>query len=131
MALSTAEAELIACSEASREAIWLRNLLQEIVTDLNFTSETVAEVKMPVHLLCDNQSALNSIIKGCVNPSGRNKHIEIRFYHAREMQEQGIIDFMYVKSEWNVADILTKALPVKRHMELVAQLNMKHGADFC
>lgn len=119
VALSTAEAELIACSESSREATWLRNLLQEIIKHTSIELEDA-----PVLIHCDNQSALKVIAKGMVNPSGRNKHIDIRHYHARDMVEAGVVNFVYVKSEDNLADILTKGLGVNRHQVMTEKMGI-------
>lgn len=120
IALSTAEAELIACSEASREAMWLKLLITEIatLTSLGFG------VRGPIKICCDNQSALKVIVKGTANPSARNKHIDIRHYHAREMQEQGIIKFEYVNTVDNLADVFTKGLSTVKHTQMCAMLGM-------
>lgn len=122
VALSTGEAELMACTEACREATWLRNLLIEITS--NVMKEMMIST-LPVRLSCDNQGALKVINKGCTNPSGRNKHIDMRWYHARDMKEEGIVEFSYVSSKVNVADIMTKCLPNRRHAELIDMLHLK------
>ena len=45
--------------------------------------------------------------------TGRTKHIDIRFHYLREMNEQGMVEIKFVKSEWNVSDIFTKNLSEK------------------
>lgn len=121
VALSTAEAELIACTEASREGIWLKNLLSEVVS---LTKITLPGSSCGIRIYCDNQSALKGIAKGTSNPSGRNKHIDIRYYHARDMAESKVIIFNYVNSADNLADIMTKGMPLKKHREMTVRLGI-------
>lgn len=73
VALSSLEAELMACSEASREAVWRRSLLNEVLDNGKF--EVSSGLK--VSLRCDNQGALATILKGTANLSARTKHIDI------------------------------------------------------
>ena len=41
------------------------------------------------------------------------KHLDLRFYWLREAVEEGIIDPLYVSTDEQVADILTKAVAPK------------------
>jgi hypothetical protein len=72
---STAEAEYIAASAASREAVWLRKLLSDL-----FRTELE-----PTVIHCDNQSC----IKLTENPvfHDRSKHIEISLYPGYDSKE--------------------------------------------
>eukprot|EP00253_Pinus_taeda_P025204 PITA_25204 len=69
MALSTAEAEYIAASMATCEAVWLRKLFSEL---FGFTLDTTV-------ILCDNQSG----IRLSENPifHDRSKHIDIKYHY--------------------------------------------------
>jgi hypothetical protein len=97
VALSTTEAEYIALAAATKEALWLHSLLQE----LDFHHEAIQ-----VHV--DNQSA----IKISQNPElhKRTKHIDVRFHFVREACNRGDIQVLFVSSKNQCADILTKAL---------------------
>ena len=72
MALSSAEAEYMAASQATCEAIWMRKILVSL-----FGSHLD-----PTVIHCDNQS----FIKLLVNPvfHDRSKHIDIRYHHIRD-----------------------------------------------
>lgn len=98
MALSSCEAEYIAASSAACEALWLRNLLQE----LGHTQEGSTTVYV------DNVSA----IKLAKNPvqHGRSKHIDTRFHFLRDQVKQGTIILKYCNTSEQVADIFTKPL---------------------
>jgi hypothetical protein len=99
VALSSAEAEYMAASQASCEAIWLRKMLINLFeTDLD-----------PTTIFCDNQSC----IKLSENPvfHDRSKHIEIRYHFIRDKVQKGVVKLQYISTNEQVADILTKALP--------------------
>ena len=72
--------------------------------------------------MCDNQSA----IKLVRNPEfhQRTKHIDVRYHYIRQQQEQNVLTMTYVKPELQLADILTKALPMPRFATLREQLNI-------
>jgi hypothetical protein len=82
VALSTLEAEFIACSEATREAIWLRRLVANI--------QKREEKSMdPVGLGCDNQGALGLIESGVLR--SKTKHIDIKTsIHTMNMSKEGL-----------------------------------------
>jgi hypothetical protein len=54
----------------------------------------------------------------------KTKHIDIKFHHARDEQAKGNVHFDYVASENNPADLLTKALAVKRHQMLTGMFHL-------
>jgi len=98
VAASTMEAEYMAAAVAAKEAVWLRRLLGEL-----------QEPTSPVHLHCDNQSAL----KLTDNPCGtaRSKHIDVTHHFVRDRVRSGDLLFSYIPSGQMVADVFTKALP--------------------
>jgi hypothetical protein len=96
--LSTTEAEYVAASETSREAIWLRHLLQDI--DLANPN--------PVKIHCDNQSAIQLVRNPVLH--ARTKHINIRYHFIRDQLESNKIDIIYIETKMQIADILTKPL---------------------
>jgi hypothetical protein len=98
VALSSTEAEYMAASMASCEAIWLRKLLAGL-----FDQELD-----PTVIYCDNQSC----IKLSENPvfHDRSKHIEIRYHFIRDRVQKGAVKLQYIPTDQQVADILTKPL---------------------
>ena len=57
--------------------------------------------------------------------SGRSKHIDVRWHFIRELVENKELKVVHVASEWQHADILTKALHVKlfkRHRKALLNL---------
>jgi hypothetical protein len=110
VALSTLEAEYIACSNATREALWLKRLVNDVLS----VAKSPPVTTIPIG--CDNQGALNLIDTGVVK--AKTKHIDVKFHHTHDEQEKGNVKFTYVPSRENVADLFTKPLPTTHHREL-------------
>ena len=101
VALSSTEAEIVAASEASKEALALRGLLSDLgVNDAS-----------PTSLAVDNQSA----IAVAYNPEHHNrmKHVARRHFFVRECVENLQIVVPFVRSLDNYADFFTKHLAPK------------------
>nr|GEW85489.1 hypothetical protein [Tanacetum cinerariifolium] len=62
--------------------------------------------KIPMY--CDNKSA----IALCYNnvQHSRSKHIDIRYHFIKEQVENGVIELYFVNTEYQLADLFTKAL---------------------
>lgn len=101
IALSTTEAEYISLAEATKQSMWLRQILIELEQYQDAT---------PIN--CDNQGALKLV----QNPQShqRTKHIDVRYHYVRDMQQNGMINVKYLATEEQLADILTKSLPGPR-----------------
>ncbi|CAA7056013.1 unnamed protein product [Microthlaspi erraticum] len=98
VALSSCEAEFMAGTEAAKQAIWLEELLCEI---MGSSSEKVT-------IRIDNRYAI-ALTKNPVF-HGRSKHIYRRYHFIRECVENGQIEVEHVPGSNQKADILTKAL---------------------
>lgn len=129
IALSTVEAELISCSEGTREALWLGKLIHELSPV--FASEDY--MRMPVKIWCDNQGTIALVTRGDMNVSSRTKHIELRHFHARECQSAGLISLHWVETKGNIADMFTKPLDSFTFFTFCSSLSMaikdEDGAD--
>ena len=120
LALSSCEAEFMAGTEAARQAIWLQDLLIEIMGD---SSEKVV-------IRIDNQSAI-ALTRNPVF-HGRSKHIHTRYHFIRECVEKGLIEVHHVPGQEQKADILTKALGRIKVREMRDLVGVKDvvGEDF-
>lgn len=98
VALSSTEAELIALTEGTKEAVWIHQLLSEIGQPID----------IPIVIFEDNQSCLKLIDN--VNASNRTKHIDVRHFFIRDYIEKRIIVCEYCPTDEMTADILTKPL---------------------
>ncbi|GKF22731.1 hypothetical protein Tco_0075053 [Tanacetum coccineum] len=76
-----------------------------------------------IPLYCDNKSA----IALCWNnvQHSRSKHIDVRYHFIKEQVENGVVELYFVRTEYQLADIFTKALPRERFNFLVEKLGIK------
>ena len=74
-------------------------------------------------LMVDNKSA----IALCKNPvhHGRSKHIDTKFHYTHERIEEGEMDVDHVRTEEQLADILTKALGRTKFVELRQKIGVQ------
>nr|GEY80950.1 ribonuclease H [Tanacetum cinerariifolium] len=94
------------------QILWMRSQL----TDYGFNFN-----KIPLY--CDNHSA----IALCCNnvQHSRSKHIDIRYHFIREKVERGVVELYFVSTDYQLADIFTKALPRQRFEFILPLLGMK------
>ena len=106
VALSSCEAEIMAGSEAAKEAIYLSTFLRELGMDMS----------KPPPLRLDNKSAIDL----AYNPEhhSKTKHIERRHYFIRECVENGKLRVPFVPTADNVADFFTKPLTGKMFFDM-------------
>nr|GEX45333.1 hypothetical protein [Tanacetum cinerariifolium] len=111
-ALSTVEAEYVSLSACYVQVIWMRTRLTDYGYHFN---------KIPIY--CDSKSA---IAISC-NPvqHSRTKHIVVRYHFIKEHVEKGMIELYFVKTDYQLADLFTKALPVDRFNYLVRRLGIR------
>ncbi len=95
---STTKAEYVAVCEATKKAIWLKRLLEDM--DCEQKSATV--------LFEDNNSARAQT----ENPLHykRTKHVDIAYHFTRQMVSEEVVKLVRINSEDQVADLLTKPL---------------------
>ena len=98
-ARSSAESELVAASEHSCEITGM----QQNYSDLGLNSSH------PIPIRLDSQACLD-IIANPINHK-KNKHIQYRYFHIRELQSRKIIKPSWISTKEMIADIFTKPLP--------------------
>ncbi|GJX78068.1 retrovirus-related pol polyprotein from transposon TNT 1-94 [Tanacetum coccineum] len=77
--------------------------------------------KIPMY--CDSKATISM---SC-NPvqHSRTKHIHVRYHFIKEHVEKGIVELFFVRTEYHLADLFTKALPEDRFKYLVRRLGMR------
>ena len=113
---STTEAEYVASSEASKTAVWLRTLINDL---------TGKEIQFPI--LCDNQGAVKLVFNPEYHP--KTKHISVRYHFIRKAVEEKKIDVRFVRSEDQLADIFTKPLHGPKFVEMRRRIGMGKAMD--
>ncbi|GJW04669.1 hypothetical protein Tco_1563525 [Tanacetum coccineum] len=73
--------------------------------------------------VCDYKSAITL----CCNniQHSRSKHIDVRYHFIKEQVENGVVELYFVRTEYQLADIFTKALGRERLKFLINKLEMK------
>ncbi|GKB89245.1 hypothetical protein Tco_0961517 [Tanacetum coccineum] len=62
-----------------------------------------------IPLYCDNNSAIAHFRNNIQH--SRSKQIDIRHYFIREQVEKGVVELYFMRTEYQLTDIFTKALP--------------------
>ncbi|GKB69574.1 hypothetical protein Tco_0930986 [Tanacetum coccineum] len=110
--MSIAEAEYVSLSACCAQVIWMRTQLLDYGFKYN---------RIPMY--CDSKSA---IAISC-NPvqHSKTKHIDIRYHFIKEHVERGTVEIYFVGTEYQLADLFTKALPKERFEYLVHRIGMR------
>ncbi|GJU29813.1 copia protein [Tanacetum coccineum] len=100
-AISSTEAEYITLSGCCAQILWMCSQLSDYGFQFNM-----------IPLYCDNKSA----IALCFNnvQHSRAKHNDVRYHFIKEHVENGIVELYFVRTEYQLADIVTKPLPRER-----------------
>ena len=96
VATSTMEAEYIALFLASQQAAWIFQFYDQIGFPLS----------QPIDIHCDSEAAIN--VAKAEQTHKLSKHLDVKCHSIRERVEQGMIKLVWVKTQANSADILTK-----------------------
>ncbi|CAI7858650.1 unnamed protein product [Closterium sp. NIES-54] len=109
---SSCEAEIYATAMAAQELRWLTYLL----TDLG------EQPRSPPVLYVDNKATI--ALCGEHILEHRTKHIALRYFLARELQQRGQLCLRYVATRANTADVFTKALQPCDHQRFCTVLGL-------
>jgi transposase InsO family protein len=112
VALSSVEAEYMAATQATKEAMWWRSVLVELGHHVNG----------PTVIHSDSQGSI-ALTR---NPQhhARSKHIDIRHHFVREQVAVGTVTLQYIPTEDMLADVLTKSIPRDKHARLVVAMGL-------
>ena len=110
--LSTAEAEYITAAGCSTQMLWMKSQLEDF---------NIFESNIPI--FCDNTSAI------CLsrNPifHSRAKHIEIKHHFIRDYIQKGILNFKFINTDHQWADVFTKPLSEDRFNFILKHLGLQ------
>ncbi len=112
VALSSAEAEFRGMTKGICELLWLRKLL----TELGYKPTST------MNLFCDNKAAI-AIAQNPVQHD-HTKHVEVDRHFIKQKLEAKVFQFPFVKSEDQLADMLTKAIFSKAFHNSLDQLGI-------
>lgn len=110
-AQSSTEAEYLAISEATKEAMYLRGIFES----LGFPCECIT-------IFNDNLGAIRLTESDAFH--ARTKHIDVRHYFIRDARREGIINIKHLRTEKMPADMLTKGLGKLKHRNCMKNLGL-------
>ncbi|KAJ9566782.1 hypothetical protein OSB04_002748 [Centaurea solstitialis] len=102
---STAESEYVAAASCCSQVLWMQSQLRDYDS-----------------IYCDSKSAI-AISANPVQHS-KTKHIDIRYHFLKDNVEKENIEMYFVNTEYQLADLFTKALDEKRFKFLISRLGM-------
>ncbi|GJP40682.1 hypothetical protein CLOM_g333 [Closterium sp. NIES-68] len=111
-ALSSVESESMAIFHAAKEIIWLRRLLKEIGHEQTCATPLFSDSKGAIAM------ARNAVLHGL------NKHMKIKWHWLRKEVKLGTLDPIYVKTQQQPADFLTKRLAEEPHWRCARMAGM-------
>jgi Reverse transcriptase (RNA-dependent DNA polymerase) len=108
---STVEAEYVAAAVASKEAVWIRNLIEEVLQ---------SRCEPQIQLFVDNEGAKSLAEAEMIKTL--TKHIDVSYHYVRECSRRGDIKIISCDTSENLADMFTKPMcdtKLKKFMELL------------
>ncbi|KAJ9535920.1 hypothetical protein OSB04_un000919 [Centaurea solstitialis] len=124
-ATSSNHAEILAIHEASRECVWLRNVIQHI----RGLCGIILDKEPPTVLYEDNATCIAQLKEGYIK-GDRTKHILPKFFFTHDLQKSNDISVHQVRSCENLADLFTKSLPNSTFQRLVRDIGMRRLKEF-
>ncbi len=108
--LSVTEAELYAATSCAQDMLFVWRMMQAMQL----------RVKLPMILQCDNKGTID--LSKNWSTGGRTRHVDVRMYMLRDLNEQKIIQMEWVDGNENSADLGTKNLDTASHKKHTAVL---------
>ena len=117
VALSSCEAEYMAQTQSSKEAISNNRLIKELDLDGSLTANG------PIKIRADNQGAIH--LSKDPKYHSRTKHIDVQWHYVRDQVESGAVDFEYCPTDHMAADGLTKPLERVKFQRFVYMVGLR------
>ena len=118
-ATSSMEAEYVACYEATREAVWLRNFISGL--------KIVESISRPLTIYCDNAVAMSFSQNN--KSSACTKHFDVKYQFVREKVCEHQTCIEHVSTNCMLADPLTRGLAVKVYHDHVKNMGLAESFD--
>ncbi|KAI8665375.1 polyprotein [Fusarium sp. Ph1] len=117
---STTEAELLALSQAAKEAMFITRLVKELGIQLE---------EEKIHIQCDNQQTIRLIHKDINKLQTKLRHIDIHNHWLRQEAQRNRIQVDYIPTDQMIADGLTKTVSNLTFQRSVQQLGLVDISD--
>ena len=114
VAMSSTEAEYVALGAAVQEALWLKQIIQEVEGDTQ-----------TVKIYCDNKSTINLSEQEVLQQ--RTKHIDIRYKFVKHYVSENSIKLQFVGTNENIADIFTKPTTAEKFFSMCEKMHLNYN----
>ncbi|KAJ9547462.1 hypothetical protein OSB04_020005 [Centaurea solstitialis] len=111
--LSNPEAEYVAAASCCSQALWIQTQLK----DYGYSLDNIP-------ILCDSKYAI-AISANPVQHS-KTKNIDITYHFIKHHVEEGNVEMYFATTEYQLADLFTKALDEKRFNFLIEKIGMTY-----
>jgi hypothetical protein len=112
---SSTEAELLALSQTTKEAIFINRLLKALTLRLD----------EPLVIECDNRQTLRLVTEESMKLSTKLRHVDIHNHWLRQENAEQRVLFEWKPTRDMIADGLTKALPRQRHEMFMKMISLE------
>ena len=113
---STTEAELLALSQATKEALFVSRLIKELKIKLDDSH---------IRIECDNKQTIRLVTEEIATLQTKLRHVDIHNHWLRQEVQSGMINVEYTESARMMADGLTKALQNNDFSRFVEHMNLR------
>lgn len=117
---STTEAELLALSQAAKEAMFVSRLIKELGVTLDDER---------IRIRCDNQQTIKLVNKDIATLQTKLRHVDIHNHWLRQEAQRNRILVEYIPTANMIADGLTKPLNHQRLQIFMAQIGLIDISD--
>ena len=105
----------MAAVEAAKEAVWIKKFLTEL--------DIVPSAQKGIEVYCDNNGAIAQSKEA--RSHFKSKHVERKFHLIREIVDRGDVKMSKIHTDENIADPLTKPLPMPKHEKHTSATGLK------
>jgi len=113
--LSMVEAEYMGFSRVTTQALWISKYLSEIGLPMS----------KPITIFADNNGSISHSLNN--KNHCRTKHIDVQHHFVKDQVKLGNINFQYIPSANNIADLFTKPLPREKIHQFTEKLCLYHN----
>ncbi|TIC93799.1 Retrovirus-related Pol polyprotein from transposon TNT 1-94 [Colletotrichum higginsianum] len=127
---STTEAELLALTQAAKEALFASRLISrlqvQLPSELGERATYASKEQKPttIRIQCDNQQTVKLVTSELSKLRTKLRHVDIHNHWLRQEIAERRVDVAYTPSAELMANGLTKALDMTKHDAFIQQLNM-------
>mmetsp|Transcript_20394 Transcript_20394/g.45551 ORF Transcript_20394/g.45551 Transcript_20394/m.45551 type:complete len:487 (+) Transcript_20394:2479-3939(+) len=80
----------------------------------------------PIKLYTDSQAAVD-LISNIFQMHPKCRHFNRDINYVRECQQEGLVELVFIPTDWNPADVLTKILGIDKHIRFTSMLLLGVG----